>query len=168
MWLWTIIYVGYHQRGERCSPTSLPRPSTSSAYCFNCAVNAIPRRQCSSSDKPDLPTTNVSYNFINNLQLAKPISSQDKHFINAFFSSFSAVISPQSRRKAYDTTESRSCTQMSHCQQCTIKYQQCIHKHHRTRYYAQTVDTRPFSLIIRMGLGTRLQFTPDLLGIHRM
>ena len=67
----TIIYVGYHQRGERCSPTSLPRPSTSSAYCFNCAVNAVPRQQRSSSDKPDLPTTNVSYNFVNDLQLAK-------------------------------------------------------------------------------------------------
>ena len=69
---------------------------TPSAYRLNCAVDAGPSSRY-----------NTNYN------LPKPISSQHKWFIDAFFSCFSTVALPQSRRKACNTTESRPCTQIA-------------------------------------------------------
>ena len=90
----------YRQRGERYSPSPLPRPSDHSAYCLNCAVDAGPSSHYKCK-------RNKNYN------LPKPISSQHKCFIDTFFSCFSVVASPRSLRKAYNTAESRPCTQIA-------------------------------------------------------
>ena len=85
--------------------------------------------------RDDLPTSNVSYILHkHDLLLAKPISSQDKDFIDAFFSSFSAFASPLSRSKAYNTAES-SCIQIAIVSSVRINILQCTSKRHGTRRY---------------------------------
>ena len=112
------------QSGECCSPSPLPRTSNSSAYRLNYTVNM--RR--SSHYKRKLWLRNTTY------YLPKPISSQDKHFIDAFFSSFSAFASPLSRSKAYNTAES-SCIQIAIVSSVRINIRQCTSKRHGTRRY---------------------------------
>ena len=56
--------------------------------------------------------------------LPKPISSQNKRFIDA---SFSPVASPLSRSKAYNTAESRSCIQTAIVSSVRINIRQCTH-----------------------------------------
>ena len=42
MWLRVIsAFISYRQRGERCSPSTLPMHSNSSAYHLNCTEDAV-------------------------------------------------------------------------------------------------------------------------------
>ena len=101
--------------------------------------------------------------------LPKSISSQDKRFIDAFFSSFSAFRSPLSRSKAYNMTES-SCIQIAIVSSVRINIWQCTRKHHGTRRYhgiiwnslnvrkSSACANSGYQALFRMGLGTRLWF----------
>ena len=95
------------------------------------------------------------------------ISCQDKHFIDAFFSSFSAFASPLSRSKAYNTAE-LSCIQIAIVSSVRINIRQCTSKCHGTRrYYGIIRNSRNvgklsacansgYQALFRTSLGTRL------------
>ena len=84
-------------------PRPLLRPSNPSTYCLNCAVNIgqCSRHKCKSY------LCNTNYN---SYAARFPL---DDYFAVGFSMSLSAITLPQSRRKAYGTTESRSYTQIA-------------------------------------------------------
>ena len=123
-----FYFVLYRQRGERCSPSPLPRPSDPSTYRLNCVIDAGP----SSHYKCKLKLCNMNYN------LPKPIRYKHKCFIDAFLSCFSAVASPRSRRKAYNTAESRPCTEIAIVNNVRLNIRQNYYSD--GRYRCQNID----------------------------
>ena len=138
MLLWTMtlhIFILYCQSGKCCSPTHLSRPSDPSACRLYCAV-----------DVGQSPPTNVSYNFITNYNLPKPITASiNVSCTDAFFLSFSAIASP--RVGGRHTTHQNP--GLTHKQPCIVVYVNICGNIHNssqrtevTQYYPEFPECR--------------------------